>query len=69
MKANYGADMRLDVKVPMRDGVGVFADIGAGDISDGAHTPYSNNTEVPLQRSGGLGIGFVRREWGCRSAD
>lgn len=37
-KANYDADMRLDVKVPMRDGVGVFADIGAGDISEGAHT-------------------------------
>src|SRR5688572_13418689 len=55
MPTNYAVEMRLDVKVPMRDGVNLSADIYLPK-ADGAfptvlmRTPYDNNTQPLIEK-------------------
>ena len=55
MVEHYSVEMKLDVKVPMRDGVDLSADIYL-PISTGPwpailmRTPYSNNVDVMIER-------------------
>ncbi len=55
MPSNYAVDMRLDVKVPMRDGVELSADIylprRPGSFPTVLmRTPYDNNTEPNIEK-------------------
>lgn len=55
MSTNYAVDMRLNVKVPMRDGVDLSADIYL-PRAEGSfptvlmRTPYSNNTDTMIEK-------------------
>ena len=55
MSTNYAVDMRLSVKVPMRDGVDLSADIYL-PRAEGSfptvlmRTPYSNNTDTMIEK-------------------
>ena len=55
MKPGYDVEMRLDVKVPMRDGIDLSADIYL-PTADGSfptvlmRTPYSNNSESVIEK-------------------
>ena len=55
MRPNYNTEMRLDTKVPMRDGVNLSADIylpkARGPFSTVLmRTPYSNNVDQAIER-------------------
>jgi putative CocE/NonD family hydrolase len=55
MQPNYPVEMRLDVKVPMRDGVNLSADIYLPKASGKfpavlMRTPYSNNTDPMVEK-------------------
>ena len=72
MQPHYDTEMRLDVKVPMRDGVNLSADI----YLPRAHgkfptvlmrTPYSNNMETMIEKARGLAnSGYVCVIQDCR---
>ena len=56
MEPNYDVDMRLDVKIPMRDGVNLSADIylprAAGKFPTVLmRTPYSNNIDAMIEKA------------------
>ncbi|MDP6065006.1 MAG: CocE/NonD family hydrolase, partial [SAR202 cluster bacterium] len=53
---SYEVDMRLNVKVPMRDGVELSADLYLPRASGTfptvlMRTPYSNNMDVTIERA------------------
>jgi uncharacterized protein len=55
MQPNYDVEMNLDVKVPMRDGVHLSADIYLPKAHDKfptvlMRTPYSNNTDAMIEK-------------------
>jgi putative CocE/NonD family hydrolase len=56
MADNFGVEMRLDVKVPMRDGVELSADIYLPEASGPfpvvlMRTPYSNNDDSVIEKA------------------
>ena len=66
MQPSYDVDMRLDVKVPMRDGVNLSADIylprARGRFPTVLmRTPYSNNTDAMIQK----GRDLANRGYAC----
>ena len=72
MQENFAVDMQLDVRVPMRDGVELSADIYL-PVGDGpfptvlVRTPYSNNMEAPIEKARSLAnSGYVCVVQDCR---
>ena len=74
MLPNYDVEMRLDVKVPMRDGVELSADIylprGEGKFPTVLmRTPYSNNVPDMIEKGRRLASnGYVCVTQDCRGA-
>ena len=72
MPTNYEVDMQLDVKVPMRDGVSLSADIYRPNASDKfptvlMRTPYSNNIDASIEKGRRLANnGYVCLIQDCR---
>ena len=74
MQPNYPVEMRLDVKVPMRDGVNLSADIYLPKASGKfpavlMRTPYSNNTDPMVEKGRRLANhGYVCVIQDCRGS-
>lgn len=72
MPANYAVEMHLNLKVPMRDGVDLSADIYLPQAEDSfptvlMRTPYSNNMEVMIEKGRRLAnAGYVCMIQDCR---
>jgi len=72
MQENFAVEMQLDVRVPMRDGVELSADIylptGAGPFPTVLmRTPYSNNMDGPIEKARSLANnGYVCVMQDCR---
>ena len=66
MQPNHGVEMRLNVKVPMRDGVNLSADIYLPKARGPfptllIRTPYSNNTDDMIEK----GRAYANRGYAC----
>ena len=72
MPTNYEVDMQLDVKIPMRDGVSLSADIYRPNASGKfptvlMRTPYSNNADASIEKGRRLAnSGYVCVIQDCR---
>ncbi|MBM3263412.1 MAG: CocE/NonD family hydrolase [candidate division Zixibacteria bacterium] len=72
MPENHAIDMRLDVRVPMRDGVTLSTDLylprAVGSFPTVLmRTPYSNNTDPVIEKARRLaGQGYVCVVQDCR---
>ena len=72
MQPNYDVEMNLDVKVPMRDGINLSADIYLPKAHEKfptvlMRTPYSNNTDAMIEKGFRLANnGYVCMIQDCR---